>query len=133
MREHSRREMERKLAARAESDEQLAAVLDELERAGHLSQQRFGESLVRRRSERYGRLRIARELDEHRLDDTLRESLLGELGVDERERAYAVWRKRFDSPPADLKERARQHRFLAQRGFDAETVAWVLKRAGRQE
>ena len=135
LREHSRHELVRKLAPKAESEEQLQAVLDELERAGHLSQQRFGESLVRRRAERYGRLRIARELDEHRVDDGLRESLLEALvdGDGERERALSVWRKRFGNAPEDLKEKGRQHRFLAQRGFDAETIAWVLRKAGARE
>lgn len=130
MREQSRHELARKLGAHAETAEEVEAVLNELERAGHLSQRRFGESLLRRREQRYGRLRIARELDEHRVDDSLRSSLLGELADSERERAFGVWEKRFGRAPEDLKERARQYRFLAQRGFDGETISSVLKRAG---
>jgi regulatory protein len=49
---------------------------------------------------------------------TLRES--------EVRRARDIWRKRFGQPPADLRERARQMRFLAARGFSGEVVRQVL-------
>lgn len=44
----------------------------------------------------------------------------------ELEWARAVWRKRFGQLPADLKERARQSRFLHGRGFSAEVIRQVL-------
>ena len=44
----------------------------------------------------------------------------------ELEQARAVWRKRFGQPPADLKERARQSRFLHGRGFSAEVIRQVV-------
>ncbi|MFS2055079.1 recombination regulator RecX, partial [Variovorax sp. CT11-76] len=39
----------------------------------------------------------------------------------------ALWRRRFDAPPADPKERARQARFLMARGFSAAVAAKVLR------
>ncbi len=132
IREHSRVELTRKLATHAESEEQLGAVLDDLERAGHLSQQRFVESLIRRRSARYGSRLIEHELKGHRVADEISAPLLRELATDDRQRALEVWRKRFGRPPEDLSERARQHRFLAQRGFDAEAISAVF-RALREE
>lgn len=128
-REHSRSELHRKLSPHAESDEQIEALLDEFQRVGYLSEQRFAESLVRRRALRYGRRFIEQELGQHRVPDEVAAPLLRELAQGERERALALWGKRFGHPPADLAERARQHRFLAQRGFDADTVAWVLRQA----
>lgn len=127
MREHSRAELTRKLAPRAESEEQLQALLDELERAGHLSERRFVESLIRRRASRFGSRVIERELREHRVDADLSAPLIRELAEGDRQRALAVWRKRFGEPPRTLEERARQQRFLANRGFDAETIAAVLR------
>jgi regulatory protein len=53
--------------------------------------------------------------------------LLRELARGDRDRALVVWRKRFGQAPQTLEERARQQRFLAQRGFDAETIAAVLR------
>jgi regulatory protein len=126
-REHSRVELARKLAPHAESTEQLDRVLDELQRGGFLSDLRFAQSLAHRRSARYGLRRIEQELGTHRLEDGLAQSVLGPLRNTERDRALAVWRKRFGSLPADGADRARQQRFLAQRGFAAETIFWVLR------
>jgi len=127
MREHSRAELTRKLASRAESEEQLQALLDELERAGYLSEQRFVESLIRRRASRFGSRVIERELREHHVDDEVSGPLLRELAEGDRQRALAVWRKRFRDAPRTLEERARQQRFLANRGFDGETIAAVMR------
>jgi regulatory protein len=44
----------------------------------------------------------------------------------ELESARAVWLKRFGKAPANLRERARQARFLAQRGFEPEVIGQVL-------
>ena len=129
-REHSRLELQRKLAPHAETPEQVDTVLGELARAGLFSEQRFADALVHRRAARFGVRRIAQELDQHRLRDADTAAALTELRRTERDRAQAIWRKRFGQPPADLAERARQHRFLAQRGFGGDTIAWVLRDAG---
>jgi regulatory protein len=126
-REHSRVELLRKLAPHAESGEQLDAVLDELEKGGVLSALRFAQSLAHRRSARFGLRRIEQELGTHRLDDSVSEAALLGLRGTERDRALAAWRKRFGRPGAKPADRARQHRFLSQRGFTAEAVVWVLR------
>lgn len=130
MREHSRLEMRRKLAPHAESADQVDALLDDLAARGFFSEERFVESLIRRRAERYGLRRIERELDEHRIPDAMRTPMMRELAAGERARALEVWRKRFGCLPADVAERARQHRFLAARGFDGAVIAWVFRTAG---
>ena len=58
---------------------------------------------------------------------------LGDLRATEFERACAIWQQRFGRAPADLRERARQHRFLAARGFDGDVIGRVLRQAGAQE
>jgi regulatory protein len=45
----------------------------------------------------------------------------------ERDRALQAWRKRFGQPATDAAERAKHHRFLAQRGFTGEAIHWVLR------
>jgi regulatory protein len=132
-REQSRLELGRKLAGQAESPEQLGRLLDELEQAGYLSQQRFAESLVHRRASRFGLRRIEQEFEAHRLDTAVSEPLLRDLRGSERDRALDAWRRRFDAPPADPGERARQQRFLAQRGFTGDAIAWVLRHGVRQQ
>ena len=132
-REHSSQELRRKLAPHAESEDQLDTLLAELRALGYLSEERFVQSLIQRRSARYGLRRIARELDEHGVATEIRAPMMQSLAEGERDRALAAWQKRFGKPPVDLAERAKQHRFLAQRGFDGETIAWVMRQARDQQ
>jgi regulatory protein len=44
----------------------------------------------------------------------------------ELQRATQLWQRRFGRPAADEKERARQMRFLAGRGFAGEVIRRVL-------
>jgi regulatory protein len=126
-REHSRLELVRKLGPHAESPEALDRALDELQAAGLLSEQRFAESLAHRREDRFGLRRIEHELGSHRLDATVSAPVLQRLRETERDRALAAWRKRFGEPPADAAARAKQHRFLAQRGFTTDAIVWVMR------
>ncbi|NLD67247.1 MAG: recombination regulator RecX [Limnobacter sp.] len=128
-REHSRLELSRKLAAHAESAEQLDRVLDELESAGLLSEQRFAESLVHRKADRFGTALIRHELRSHRLDAELVEAQVAELASSETARAHALWQRRFGRPPETPQERARQTRFLVARGFRSDVVRRVVSGA----
>lgn len=125
-REHSRAELRRKLAPHAESGDQLDGLLDDLESKQLLSDRRFTEVLARSRGERYGAARVRQELRARGVADPLVREAVGRLGRTELQRARDLWRKRFDAPPADAAERARQMRFLAQRGFDAEVIRRVV-------
>ena len=129
-REYSRTELERKLARAIKPRENpvapdlaaLAALLDELQALGLLDEQRFAESLVRRRAAKYGSQRIALELRSHGLEADLVEQVLGAPGEPELLRAQHILRKRYPHPAASAQERARQQRFLLARGFGREVV-----------
>jgi regulatory protein len=126
-REHSRLELGRKLAPHAESADQIEPLLDALEHDGFLSSERFAQSLAHRRAPRFGLRRIEQELGAHRLDPAVAGPVLQGLRDTERERALVAWRKRFGESATDSAERARQHRFLAQRGFTGDSIHWVLR------
>jgi regulatory protein len=126
-REQSRQELGRKLAPHAESPEQLEAVIDRLQQEGWLSEERFAESLARRRSARFGLRRIEQELQSHRLDPQVSAPVLAALRATERERALDAWARRFGVVAQDPTERARQQRFLAQRGFTSDAIQWVIR------
>ena len=128
-REHSRTELRRKLAPHAESAEQLDPLLNELETKKLLSDERFVEVLKRSRGERFGAARIKQELKAHQLGDALVRSAVDELRQTELARAQAVWRRRFGTPATNAAERARQMRFLAQRGFSTEAIYKVVRGA----
>ena len=103
-------------------------MLDHLEGEKLLSNQRFAESLSHRRAEKYGLRRLQGEWAQHGLDDAIIADQTARLKETELERCEAVWSKKFGVAPEDLQQRGRQQRFLAGRGFDAETISMVLRR-----
>jgi regulatory protein len=105
---------------------QIEAVLDDFESRGWLSDERFAEALVRRRSERYGMRKIADELDRAGVDSKQTAKLLGKLKETEFQRAFDLWIRKYGAHAQDQKERARQYRFLASKGFSSEVVAKVI-------
>ena len=127
-REHSRHELERKLAARGFDAATLGPTLDELEESGALAPARFIESFVRTRVARgQGPVRIRAELAQRGIDEADASEVLRAADVDWVESARAARRKRFGSNhPKDFKERARQARFLQQRGFESGQIGSAL-------
>jgi regulatory protein len=126
-REHSRAELHSKLLLHAKEDEDVDALLDDLVRAGWLSDQRATEQTVRIRSSRFGTQRITHELRQKGISDELIQQVLPQLKTGELEAARSVWQRKFASPPQDAKEKARQMRFLQSRGFSFEVIFQVLK------
>ncbi len=131
-REHSRSELERKLAAHEEEPGQLRRVLDDLQAKGFIDHQRVADSVIHRRGAKLGVMRIRQELQAKGLDAELVAQAVAGLKSTEVTRALEVWRRRFTELPADAAERGKQARFLAARGFDGEVIRRVLSPA-RQE
>jgi regulatory protein len=104
----------------------IEAVLDDFETRGWLSDERFAEALVRRRSERYGTRKIADELERAGVDSQQSAKLLGALKETEFQRAYDLWARKYGEKAQDQKERARQYRFLASKGFSSDVVARII-------
>jgi regulatory protein len=125
-REHSRAELERKLAAHEEEPGQLKRVLDELQAKDFINEQRVVDSVVYRRSGKLGAMRIRQELQSKGLDAEKVQMALAGLKSTELARAREVWRRKFDALPGDAAERGKQARFLAARGFDGEVIRRVL-------
>ena len=129
MREHSRAELERKLAPHAVEPGALAQVLDTLQAKGFINETRVLESLVYRRAPKLGAARIAQELQAKGLaPDAISQAMRG-LRDSELARARAIWRKKFARAPGDPRERMRQIRFLASRGFSGETIHQLVSGA----
>ena len=104
--EVSRLGLKRKLAPHAESEEELENILNEFSERNWQSDLRYAEAYIHSKS---------RKLLPDRLS--------------EKQTAMDVLRKKFKHPAADLKEKQKQARFLAYRGFDADTVQTALKHA----
>ncbi len=125
-REHSRAELERKLATHEEEPGQLQRVLDELQARGFLNDERVVESVLHRHAARLGTGRIRQELQGKGLDGELVAQAVAQLKGTELQRARDVWQRKFGTLPQDAAERGRQARFLAGRGFGGEVIRRVL-------
>lgn len=129
-REYTRQELASRLAPRAESPEQLAALVDELTAGNLLSDQRYASTRINSRAARFGDARLVHELRAKGVSTELVQATLA-ASEDELTRARRVWERRFGcqstAAVADVTERARQIRFLAGRGFSAETIRRVLR------
>ncbi len=126
-REHSRAELRRKLAPHAESAEALEALLADLVQRKLLSETRFAEGRARVLSRKYGAARIEQDLRARGIPQDAAEAAAREARGTEFERALDIWRRKFGAQAKDIRERARQARFLASRGFSAEVVSRVLR------
>lgn len=125
-REHSRRELARKLQPYEADAQALEDLLDELVRENWLSDERFVQSLINRRAPRQGILRIVQELRQHGVEDRYINQVEQQLRETEADRAQEVWEKKFGVPPSDAKDYARQYRFMMSRGFSSESVRRLL-------
>lgn len=127
-REHSRKELARKLAARGISREDVNAAVARMTAEGWQDDARFAESLARMRAAGgHGPVRIRAELETHGLDnDAIAQAFqaLADAGGDDwLEHARQSVSRRYGAGCADdpvLRRKAVD--FLIRRGFDADTA-----------
>jgi len=126
-REHSRAELERKLAPRAESPAALAQLLDALEAKKQLSNERYAEARAHQLARKYGAARIRQDLKAKGIDaDTV-----GKVSAEgDAARAAAILARKYRSPATTPTERARRMRFLQSRGFAHDTIRRVVSSNG---
>ena len=127
-REHARAELARKLSAYSESAEELEALLDELSARRLLSDERYAEMRINARGARFGNARLAYELRSQGVPEELIGDALEECD-DELSRARKVFMQKFANcgETHDSAQRARQTRFLMNRGFSGETIRRLLR------
>ena len=111
-----------KLLPHADTEHEVDLVLGDLEAKGFLSDERFAQSYVRTKGQRYGALRLRFGLREAGISDSIIERELAAFKSKELQQALLVWARRFAAPPESIQERARQERFLLQRGFPPGTL-----------
>jgi len=126
-REHSRAEVVAKLRRKG-CDARIAAdVVAALAAENYLSDERLAEVVARSRRRRgYGPMRIRKELERKGLDEAI------ERWSDARSKEWLaelerVRRRKFGArPPSSFAERAKQARFLQQRGFTYDQIQQAL-------
>jgi regulatory protein len=128
-REHAAGELRAKLIDRGYESTAVEAVLSSLGQQKLLSDERFVQEFVAARLRRgSGPMKIREELRAKGVQGALVDEALQALKGSSVEVAATARRKRFGATlPKDTPERARQARFLQQRGFSMDDIRKVLK------
>jgi regulatory protein len=124
-REHSQAELRKKLRKAEFELDDIDATIHKLAEADIQSDARFAENYLRYRSQRgYGSQKIRLELKERGVDSQTINTAFEQADIDWFELAVTARNKRFgQQAPDDLKDRAKQQRFLQYRGFTHEQIS----------
>jgi regulatory protein len=127
-REHASHELFQKLSLKEYDPADISAALQRLTDQGLLSDNRFTEAFVNQRiNQGSGPLKIRAELRQKGISDAMIGSFLNERDILWCESARIVRSKKYGlEPPADLKEKSRQSRFLQSRGFSNEQISYAM-------
>ena len=124
-REYSRLELEQRLLVKKFSGSEIEQCLDLMQERGYQSEARYAESYAHHRaSAGVGPLKICAELRQRGVFVDSTAACFQSIDWDER--LADVWSKKFEHPPADQRSRAKQMRFLLQRGFEPARVQRLL-------
>ncbi len=127
-REHSARELKRKLEQRGISKDEAAEAVSGLAQDGWQSDARYAEMLVRSRiAQGYGPVRIEAELEVAGVNGDDIRTAMDEAAVDWRAQAAEAHARHFGQLPKSSAERAKQYRYLQGRGFDGSQIQSALK------
>ena len=121
-REHSSKEIYRKMSRKVESKEMLIQSIQELEEDGLISDERFAESYFQSRKRRgFGPLRIKSELIQRGVKENLFYSL--EKEIDWSSNALDALKKKLNGKvPQETKEILKLKNFLNYRGFEFQDI-----------
>ena len=127
-REHATYELSQKLLQKYYDPEEVDAVLQRLSAQGLLSDERFTDTFINQRISRgSGPLKIRAELRQKGISDAMIGTFLNERDMLWHKSALAVRTRKYGSElPIDLKEIARQSRFLQSRGFSSEQTRYAI-------
>ena len=126
-REHSKRELARRLLQYTEDPDSIPPLIEEFEQRGWLSEKRVVEQVMASRRRRFGTQKITQELRQKGLSDDAIAGARESLKEGELDAAREVWRRKFGTPPVDARDKARQMRFLQGRGFGLDVIRRLLR------
>ena len=128
-REHSRKELGRKLAARGVEAGEAEAAIERLAGEGWQDDTRFAQFLVRSRAATgYGPIYIRAELGTHGLGGEAIAAALEGFEGDWTEIARDLVRRRFGpAGPVDLAQRRKAADLLARRGFSTDSIRAAIR------
>lgn len=128
-REHSCFELRKKLSNKGHPGNDIEEIITQLLKDKYLNDARFTEMFVRSKSNKgIGPVKIHLELQQRGVDSSLIDEYLDFNQPEWFEKAMEVRCKRFgEFLPVDVNDKAKQIRFLQQRGFTQKQIINVIK------
>ena len=102
-------------------------IISKLREQDLQSDQRFCESYINSKKNKFGAQKIVFELTQKGVSEDLIATFIGELVRNEYDLALQVWNKKYSHTTQDINEKAKQIRFLQSRGFSFETIKKIIK------
>jgi regulatory protein len=128
-RERSRKETEQKLAQAGYCREAVETVIEKLAEYGYLDDERYARRLVEQKqsgSKPYGKKAVVQKLKQRGIGGELAHLVLLETDEStERENALSYAKKLWPKYPDKTREKVSQR--LATKGFDYDTIRYVLR------
>ncbi|PCK02950.1 MAG: recombination regulator RecX [Alteromonadaceae bacterium] len=123
-REHSQKELQRKLSKHCDDPDLVNSQIERLAQDGTQSDQRFCESYVRMKQKQgKGPQWIRHALRDKGISEQISSAQIDLYQYDWKDLAKEVYLKKYGEHPADtLKEKARRQRFMHMRGFCSDTI-----------
>ncbi|MBU3022245.1 regulatory protein RecX [Aestuariibacter sp. A3R04] len=128
-REHSREEVITKLTQKGFHRDAFTNIVAEFVDADVQSDLRYAQMRIRSCAAKgQGPVRIARELGQHRINDSIIHSAMAEADIDWFALATTVKEKKFgEAIEKDFKRKQKQMQFLNYRGFTQEQIQYAVK------
>ena len=133
-RDHSRKQIQDKLALKGYDKNQVSVVIEELSGKSFQSDSRYAESYVRVRSQKgFGPIRIGYELRQQGIDSGTVEQVLRAASDDWQTLLEQVYLKKYSqNTDCGHLERGKQIRFLLQRGFSNTMIYTLFNQQSKQ-
>ncbi len=127
-RDFSRHELTERLLRKGYGAAVVEQAVASIVQEGFLQEDRFAEQFVSQRARRgHGPVRVRMGLREKGVEAEAIDNALGTTATDWIQAAREARRRKFGlEPPADLRERAKQARFLQYRGFSSDQIRAAL-------
>lgn len=110
------------------NQDDLGNLIAELQKQNLQSDDRFCESYINSKKNKFGILRLQHDLAQKGISEDIISIYINSLRDDEYNFALGVWQKKFDAPAKDQNEKAKQIRFMQGRGYGYEIINKIINK-----
>ena len=98
-------------------------AVDQLVRMGYINDDTYADRIIEKYGSRYGKRRVAQELQKRKIDRLIWQEKLEQLQTDPVAEISQTLQKRVKGLPIeDLREKQKQYAYFLRRGYDGEDI-----------